>query len=335
VITRITDVVVPERFAAYVRQLIVEKSALIRSGVMANDALLASLLSGGGLTFNLPSWRPLADDTENVSTDDPGVASTPENIDTSLEIGVRLSRNMSWGSADLTAALAGDDPMRAIGDQVSEYWIRRMQAAFIATWTGVTADNTANDAGDYTLNISGVGFIPGVTNFTAGAYIDAKQTMGDHSGDLSALAVHSLVYATMLKGQLIDFVSDATNPSAQSIPTFLGARVIVDDKLPRVGSICESWLFGPGATRFGNGSPAVPAETFRNPELGTGGGVDTLFSRVEWLMHPVGHAYVGTAPNGGPSNAATANNLAAAASWNRVFSDRKQIKFARLVTRES
>ena len=51
-------------------------------------------------------------------------------------------------------------------------------------------------------------------------------------------------------------------------------------------------------------------------------------------MHPVGHAYVGTAPKGGPSNAATTNNLADAASWQRAFTERKQIKVARLITRE-
>ena len=51
-------------------------------------------------------------------------------------------------------------------------------------------------------------------------------------------------------------------------------------------------------------------------------------------MHPTGNAYVGTPPAGGPSNAATTNNLAAAASWARVFSERKLIKIARLITRE-
>ena len=52
-------------------------------------------------------------------------------------------------------------------------------------------------------------------------------------------------------------------------------------------------------------------------------------------MHPAGHAYAGTPANGGPSNAATANNLAAAASWNRVYPERKQIKIARLRTTEA
>jgi hypothetical protein len=49
----------------------------------------------------------------------------------------------------------------------------------------------------------------------------------------------------------------------------------------------------------------------------------------------VGHAYTGTAPNGGPGNGTGANELQNAGSWNRVFPERKQVKFARLVTREA
>jgi hypothetical protein len=48
-----------------------------------------------------------------------------------------------------------------------------------------------------------------------------------------------------------------------------------------------------------------------------------------------GHAYVGTAANGGPANGSGANNLAAAGSWNRVAAERKQVKIARLRTTEA
>ena len=68
---------------------------------------------------------------------------------------------------------------------------------------------------------------------------------------------------------------------------------------------------------------------------GNGAGAETLYNRVEWSIHPAGHKYAGTAPNGGPSNAATSNNLADAGSWQRVFPERKQIKIARLKTREA
>jgi hypothetical protein len=339
-VTRIADVVVPEIFSPYVQQMTQEKSRLIRSGAIVLDAQLNSALAGGGLTFNEPSFKDLDNDAENVSTDDPATDSTPNKIGTATEIQVRLSRNNSWSSMDLSGDLAGADPVQAIANRVSDYWTRRQQAAFVATLNGVFADNAAAPTGtehvqnDMTHDVSGASFVDGVTNFSAESFIDATATMGDSMEDLTMVMVHSIVYARMLKNNLIDFVSDSVNGNAVRIPTFLGREVIVDDGVPRSSGVFNTWLFGRGAVRGGMGSPKVPTEVDRKPSAGNGGGQDILFNRTEWIIHPVGHAYAGTPPNGGPSNASTTNNLAHADSWKRVFSERKQIRIARLITRE-
>ena len=230
--------------------------------------------------------------------------------------------------------------MQAIANRVSDYWARRQQAAFVASLNGVFADNAAAPTStehvqnDMTHDVSGASFVDGVTNFSAEAFIDATATMGDSMEDLTMVMVHSVVYARMLKNNLIDFVSDSVNGDAVRIPTFLGREVIVDDGVPRSSGVFNTWLFGRGALRGGMGSPKVPTEVDRKPAAGNGGGQDILFNRTEWIIHPVGYAYAGTPPNGGPSNASTTNNLAHADSWKRVFSERKQIRIARLITRE-
>lgn len=339
-VTRIADVVVPEIFSPYVQQMTQEKSRLIRSGAIVLDSQLNSALAGGGLTFNEPSFKDLDNDSDNVSTDDPATDSTPNKIGTATEIQVRLSRNNSWSSMDLSGDLAGADPMMAIANRVSDYWTRRHQLAFVASLNGVFADNAAAPTGtehvqnDMTFDVSGASFVDGVTNFSAESFIDATATMGDSMEDLTMVMVHSIVYARMLKNNLIDFVSDSVNGNAVRIPTFLGREVIVDDGVPRSSGVFNAWLFGRGAVRGGVGSPKVPTEVDRKPSAGNGGGQDILFNRTEWIVHPVGYAYAGTPPNGGPSNASTTNNLAHADSWKRVFTERKQIRIARLVTRE-
>jgi hypothetical protein len=348
--TQISDIIVPEVFTPYTQQLTETKSRLVQSGVVQRNAVMDQLLAGGGLTFGVPSWKDLDDDADNVSSDtaadahvlagDGGGGSVPTLADVvpfktgaSQETAVRLSRNAAWSASDLTASLAGADPMGSVAERVSTYWSRRLQAAFVATMQGVIADNTANDSGDYTNDISGASYSAGVTDFSAEAFIDAAATMGDSYGDLSAVMVHSVVYARMQKNNLIDFIPDSEGMF--QIPTFLGHEVIVDDAMPKTGSVYDTWIFGYGSIQLGVGAPKVPTETYRYPGAGNGGGEETLYSRVEWAIHPVGHAYAGTAPNGGPSNAATSNNLAAAGSWNRVYAQRKQVKFARLVTREA
>jgi hypothetical protein len=337
--TRISDVIVPAIFSPYVQQMTEDKSRLIASGAMVRDPVLDADLAGGGVTFNEPSFKDLDNDAENVSTDDPASNSTPNKIGTATEIQVRLSRNNSWSSMDLTADLAGADPMGAIAGRVSNYWSRREQAAFVATINGVFADNaTVTDAyhtqNDMTYDIKGAAFSNGVTNFSAEAFIDATLTMGDSMENLTMCCVHSVVYGRMLKNNLIDFIQDSINGQAIRIATFLGREVIVDDGMPVTSGVFDTWIFGRGAIRNGRGMPKVPTELFRSPSAGNGSGQDTLHNRTEWCIAPVGYAYIGTAPNGGPSNAATSNNLAAAASWRRVYSERKQVKIARLVTRE-
>ena len=345
-ITQISDVVVPEIFTPYAQQITEQKSRLIQSGAAVRDPAIDNLLAGGGLTFNVPSWKDLDDDAERVSTDSVPAEYTggtadpdPFKIGTATEVAVRLSRNSSWSSADLAATLAGADPMDAIGSAVGRYWARRMQAAFVATMAGIFADNDAAPSGsehvqgDLTNDVSGVSYSAGVTDFTAEAFLDAALTMGDSQDDLSMVMVHSVVYNRMQKNNLIDFIPDARGET--TIPTFLGHEVIIDDGLPASGGVYQTWLFGPGAIRLGVGTPAVPTEVHRLPGAGNGGGAETLYNRVEWAMHPRGHKYAGTPANGGPSNASTSNNLANAGSWQRVFSERKQIKIARLITREA
>jgi hypothetical protein len=351
---RISDIIVPEIFTPYVQNYTTEKSRLVQSGLLSRSALLDGLLAGGGLTFNVPSFKDLDNDAERVSNDSSSVFDTadasanaagsgtsperkpnPNKIGTFQEIAVRLNRNNSWSSMNLAAALAGADPMAAIGSRVGDYWVRRLQAAFIATWKGVIADNTANDSADFTFDASGGGFVDGVTNFNASAFLDATLTMGDSMEDLKAVFVHSVVYNRMQKNNLIDFIPDSNG--VVNIPTFLGRQVVVDDGMPNTGGVYQTWIFGEGATQFGIGSPKYATETERLPGGGNGGGQDVLYNRVEWCIHPTGFAWVGSStPNGGPANTGTSNSdLDEAASWNRVAPERKQIKFARLLTRES
>ena len=203
---------------------------------------------------------------------------------------------------------------------------------------GIFADNDAAPSGtehvqgDLTNDIKGASFVDGTTNFNAGGFLDALVTMGDSQEDLAMVMVHSIVYNTMQKKNLIDFVSDSQG--LVRIPTYLGRQVIVDDGLPNSGGVFQSWIFGTGAVQWGVGQAKVPTATARKEDSGNGGGSEILYNRVVWGLHPTGHRYMGAAPNGGPSNANTTNNLANAGSWMRAYTERKQIKIARLVSRE-
>ena len=359
--TTIADVIVPEIFTPYTQQLTMEKTAIIQSGIAARDDFLDNLLAGGGLTFTVPSWQDIGDPAENVSSDDANTDSTPNTTQTSGEVAVRLSRNSSWSTMRLATALAGADPMQSIASRVSDYWVRRLQRAFVAVANGVFTTNELSDPtlgrsgrtglsaaygaqADLTNSIAASAYSAGVTDFQAESFIDTATLLGDAAEDVTAVFMHSIVYSKAQKNNLIDFIPDAEGHI--NIPVFLGRRVIVDDSMPNPAGdtannantgggsgLYHTWLVGPASFRLGVGTPVVPTEVFRYPSRGNGAGSDVLFNRVEWAIHPVGHAWVGSSPvyEGGPTN----GQLSASGSFVRVFPERKQIKLARLITRES
>ncbi len=331
-VTRLSDLVIPEVFTDYVQLLTEEKSAFRNSGVLEASPLLDQLLAGGSRVFNVPHFRDLAQTESNVSSDNPGSSATPENITTGQEIAQRHNRNQVWSSMDLNAALAGADPMEAIAALVSDYWVREEQRMLISSLVGVFDDNETNDSGDMINDITVTGSPALAANlFSAEAFIDAQQTLGDSSEDLVAVSMHSVVFARAKKNNLIDFIPDARGEV--DIPTFLGLRVVVDDGMPNVirDTVTEfsTYLYGAGSVARGQSAPKVPTETDREPLSGDGGGQEFLITRVEWSIHPRGFAWLSSNQAGeSPTNTELEDDT----NWDRRFNERKQIKLAELRT---
>lgn len=349
--TRLADVIVHDQYLGYTQTQTELKSHLIQTGVMVEDPDLVELVEGKGNTTTVPTWLDLARDEENTVTDadadrieatrnnawpNPSQDAVPGKITTTEEIAVRLERHKSWGANRLTAQLAGSDPMMAIGDFSAGYWTDRWQALFISVMSGVFGANdagngNANAAGDFTRDISG-GATPAERNISGNALIDTLQTMGDSKEDLGIMFVHSVIESQMRKLKLLE--DNITIAENLSVPVYQGKIVIQDDSMPSpAANTYETWVFGTGAVRYARRPSArnLAVEIERNAAAGNGAGVDVLHNRWAMSMHPNGHAYVGAATSGGPLNAV----LAAAASWEQRFPERKQIKIARLITDET
>ncbi len=330
-VVKIADVVVPAVFTEYVQLLTSQRSAFVQSGVIEQGPLFDALLAGGGRTFDMPHFKDLLDTEANVSSDDDASKAVPEKITTGQEVSIRHSRNQVWSSMDLAAALAGPDPLEAIASRVADYWVRQEQTYLISSLQGLIADNIANDAGDMVVDITaGVGAVDATNLFSAETFIDTIQTLGDVGEDLVAIAVHSTVFRRAQKNNLIDFIPDARGEV--DIATFQGRRVIVDDGLPAItnGPNIEfsSYLYGAGSIVRGTGAAKVPTAVDRDELAGLGGGQEFLHSRVEWILHPRGFAWLSASMVGqSPTNA----ELAGVTNWDRRF-ERKLVKIAELRT---
>lgn len=312
-----------------------EKTAFYDSGIVVRNPLLDSLANGPGRIAELPFWNDIdPTDEPNISTDNPADVAVPNKVVQGEQISRKLLLNNGWSEADIAGELAmGGTAMERVRARVDTYWRRQWQRRLLASTVGIVADNVANDSGDmvFDASIEDGDNALAANLFSRVNYTTAAFTLGDMFTETGAVAVHSVVYKRMVDNDDIDFIPDSEG--RLTIPTYLGSRVIVDDSMTVVAGATSGFkytsiLFGAGAYGWGEGSAQVPAEVEREAAQGEGGGIETLWTRKTWLLHPFGYQFTsgsvaGTSP--------TIAEYQAAANWDRVI-DRKNVPLAFLIT---
>lgn len=311
-----------------------EKTAFFDSGIVTRNAMLDNLANQPGKTVELPYWNDLDGSVEvNYSSDDPDSSATPQKITQGEQIARKAFVNQGWQAADLASELAmGGTAMEAIRARTSRYFERQWQRRLIAATNGVLADNEANYDGDMIVDVAeeAIADQDADSRFNRDAFTEAVYTAGDSSGMFSTIAVHSAVMTQMVKNDDIVYIPDSEG--RLTIPTYMGLRVIVDDGLTVTAGTTDGFkytsvIYGEGAFGYGVGTPETPVEVEREAAQGDGGGIETLWERNTWILHPFGFQQTGS-PSG---NSFTQSELEDASSWDRVL-DRKNVPMSFLIT---
>ncbi|MDR1166854.1 MAG: hypothetical protein LBO66_13480 [Deltaproteobacteria bacterium] len=168
------------------------------------------------------------------------------------------------------------------------------------------------------------------------AIIDAVGAIGDYNTTEVIMVVHPVVLGSINKLNLIDWahfdqrgikidsfkkIRLMTNNSAMT------ARFVpaVDGGSPAPGyTKYYSYILGPGAIDFGYGLPNTPLAFERDAAGCNGAGMETIFSRVEWAIHPKGYKFTTERPS--------LDDLKDGTKWTRVW-DRRRIPFAAIISR--
>lgn len=319
--------IVPEKFTQYVNERTTKKSALIRAGIATPNALVAQIINGtpqGGNMIQMPFFNPLSGD-DDIFGETP---LTPAGIITGNQRATLLIRQKAWSATDLARVKGGADPMAAIMDLVSDWWIEKEQKIFLSVLTGLFAAavaESAEGAGDGTpagclvsghLNDISTAAVSTDQIIGVDAALDTKQKMGDAYDKLGVVVMHSATYTKLQKLQQIDTQYDSD--LKVKIDYYLGYEVIVDDDMPVSSGVYDTYFVGKGAFTRENGSPSglIGTETDRD-KLSA---IDYLINRKAFVLHPNGISFVGTPAGAYASNA----ELAAAANW-QVVKDLKNI----------
>lgn len=339
--TRLGDIIQLPVVESYEAVNIIENNAFIESGIAITNDTFAQRIGSGSAVVEMPYIGDLPRTEANYSNDDPDDYAAPEKIGTG-EMQARMAfMNKGWAYMDLIQDLTGVNVNQRIAERVQAYWQNEtLTQRIIRSAVGVFNDNVANDGGDMVNDVSGN--TGAAASFSVDAFVDTAMTLGDAFSNLGAIAMHSLKYGELLKQQNISFVRDADGKLLYQ--TYQGLRVIIDDKMPILGTDAASRryltiMFGRGAFGYAQTLPSVPQEIIREGRAGHGGGMEMLWTRRNMLIHPQGFSFTGNKlsslaadQTGTQIKQATYADLAAATNWDRKM-ERKAIKMAFLVTK--
>lgn len=335
--TQLSDAYVYPVYQSYSALNGVETTNFYRAGIIRRTAQLDAIARGAGKVTEMPFWLDLdASGEPDYTNDDPADFAVPAKITSANMVARKAFVHKAFSTMDLTEELTRANPMEHIRNRFGVYWERQASKRTIAIVQGIIADNIANDSSDMGLDISAE--VGDAAIFNSDAFTDASYTMGELTGGMTAIAVHSKVMARMSKNDDIVMVPDSEGKLI--IPTYKGVRVVMDDKMPKTGSgddtIYTSVMFGAGAFGFGGvegqlmglgeGVPVNPSYVEREELAGAGGGMEVIGERKTWLLHPFGFSY--TATDGNLTELSpTLADLSAATYWNRVV-DRRNVPMA-------
>ena len=312
-----SDIIIPEVFTPYVIEQTTQRDAFLASGVVQPMAELNA--TEGGDYINIPHWKAnLSGDFEVLSD---STSLSPSKITADKQVGVILHRGRAWEARDLAALAAGADPMAAIGAKVADYVANQRQKDLIKCLEGVFGSLTGSDSPAFTdLRVDTTGM--GTLSPRTVAKVRAK--LGDQGDKLTAVAMHSAIYYDLVERKAIDYVStnDARGTTTtqsggsiaaayggdNSVPVYMGLRVIVSDDLAPSSTNYPVYFFTAGAIASGE-QMAMQTETDRDILAKS----DAMSIDLHYCYHPVGAKWtVGTV---NPTQA----QLATIGNWTKVY----------------
>lgn len=322
-VTRVADVVAYDQFLPYQQLYINQFSPILSSGAVNQSPLFASLASGSGETINFPYWNDLTGDSEVLSDT---VPLSPQGITATADKAVIYRRGKSWGSNDLAGALAGDDPDGAIAMLTARWWARDIEKTFQQSLKGIFASTSMSGAVNSIRVANGTATPTTASRIGFGPIVDTLATLGDQFGNLGIMLMHSATYFSLLKSTEERIVPAS---STQPFATYMGIRVVIGDTLPvdtfaGTANAYHTYLFGPGALSYGEGTPVgtVLLETERDALAGE----DRLVNRKHFVFHLNGVKWTGDSLGSSPNN----TELATGTNWARVY-ERKNLPVALLI----
>lgn len=327
--TDLNDVFATDREAAYevVQSYMdvdpVTRTPFFESGLVVSNPIIAELAQSGTGIVELPFWGRIDASIEpNYSNDVYEDIAIPRKIGTGSMKARNCHLNEGFGSMDLVTDLTGKDPLARVAARLDNYWRQEAELRIVATLRGLLNDAVAETTG----MVHQATLAEGIT---FEGLIDAQMTMGDAFGGIGGYVMNSAAFGMFLKEKLALATYNPEN--SLMTRTLNGLPVIVNDTAMTLNNAPVVALIGQGAFAYGMGMPKMPLEYEREAARGNGGGSETLWTRRNMIVHPIGYSFTSASITGNGTETVARGagwtDLANAANWELV-ADRKQVPIA-------
>lgn len=270
---------------------------ILASGVVRQDASIMDMIGSRGNVATIPIYTPInIHDSNMAALNNDGLTNnTPQEISGSKQTCMMIQRMKAFKAKDFTKELTGAKPLDYIKSKIQNYYTQVWEDELMNIAAGVLGVSALSS---HITDLSVTeGTIADKNKIGATTLIDAEQAaLGDMSGGIGLLVMHSKIYAAYKKLGLVEFEKYVGGAGAIKqdiqLPTIGGKLVKVTDYYTLDSTVSgfpvyKTYLFGEGAfLSCDKNNYEKQYTTDYDPE--TAAGTDKFYTKQGKVLHPNG-----------------------------------------------
>lgn len=344
--TLISDVFVPAIWTKALSEQRATYPTILNSGAAMESDLLSSLASGGGTSVNVPFFRDITSQADEIQ-----VENTPPATDNAITAGVQvapvLNRVCKSSATALSSAVSGEDVVPQIIQQLADRRAMQRNATAIAllrgafgTAAGAALNNAASLSAVRRTIATETGLNPPANQMISpNDFIDACALLGENSNLLQngVFVVHPVVLATLMKLDAASFKNGVQSGLPYTIKTYREVPIITSAALVRAGTtsgfVYDSYILAAGT--IGKGEKPQVADSWDTVdvaalqfEVDKDRNNKFIYDRTRFISHINGMRWIGTPAQQSATNA----ELQTFANWNLIYQTANRVGAACIVS---
>jgi len=328
-IASVTRIATSAPFSRYLAEEIVERSAFIKSGALAQNAALNNTT---GTRIEVPFFNSLSTTVEVVRSDNTwgtggAGALTAQKVTAGTQYASIMHRAFAYAMDDLSRFQTGEDALNFVRSQMAQDVDKNNTTSVVSMLTGIFGPGgTLNGTNALDISQATAGSETEANYVSAATVTRAKYLLGERAGSLQTLVVHPTVAAYLEQVGMLQFSSTALasgsgiqwggggiGVTSTEVGSAFGLNVVVDSQLPIRGSTGENqqfvcYLLGNGALQTGSQYPLTVGSDYNLLSFQT-----EMAVKYSNIFHIPGVTWASASDN--PADAA----LATVGNWNRVW----------------